>query len=530
VLSLACRRETPVAPVSPTTSTRSSTATPAIAHDGGRLQRRLEGNVRTLNYLLQTTEDETQVLSFLYDPLLDFDAELTPIAATAARWEVLDGGKTYVFHLDPRANFSDGQPVRASDVVFTLNKVIDAKSTQFAARFEGLDRAQTRAVDEHTVRVVFKEPRVSQLFAFNLGVMPEHIYAKENFEKTSKVVGNGPYVIKRRGRDRTILLERRANYWRELPPIREILFRPIADDAVALNALRRGDVDVSHVNNDVWTRIRDDAAIQQKVEFRDVYQLGYNCILWNLSEPLLTDVRVRRALAMSFDRQTVIDKLYHGQARAVSGPFTPDQWANNPDVTPIAYNLEAAAALLTSAGWRDTDHDGVLDRNGKKFALTLLILAGNATSRDHAQILQESLRRIGVALEIKALDEAAFYDLVLQRNYQAAYVSWVNDPDPDPYTLFHSSQLAPAGMNVVGYNNPEADQLMDDARIEQDPTRRADLYHQLHEILARDQPYLWTVQVAEKWAINRRVQNVQVAKGLGLFGWYPGPRGWWLKP
>jgi peptide/nickel transport system substrate-binding protein len=244
---------------------------------------------------------------------------------------------------------------------------------------------------------------------------------------------------------------------------------------------------------------------------------------------LLQDARVRRALAMSFDRQTVIDQLYHGQARAVSGPFTPDQRENNPEAAPIEFNPTAAAALLASAGWTDSNADGVLDREGKAFELTLLIISGNTVSRDQAQVFQNALARIGVKLEIKALDEAAFFDLVLQRNYQSAFVSWVNEPDPDPSDLFHSKQLAPNGMNVTGYANEEADSLMDEAAAELDPATRVSLYHHLHDLLARDQPYLWTVQVAEKWAVNRRVQNVQVAKGFGLFHWYPDSRAWWLK-
>lgn len=521
LLFLACKRETPAPPPTPVKPAPAS-------HDGGRLVRRLEGDVKTLNYLLQQTEDERQVLSLLYDPLIDLDENLAPIPGVAARWEVLDGGKTYVLHLDPRANFSDGTPLRASDVVFTLNQIFDAQSTQFAPWFEGLDRVQTKAVDERTVRVVFDGPRAGRLLSFNIAVMPEHVYAKENFKKTTKLVGNGPYVLMKRDRDRSLLLERRENYWREKPAIASVRFRPISDNVVAWRAMQRGDIDVARIDNDLWTRVKDDPAVQQKLEFHTVWQLGYNCIVWNLSDPLLADARVRRALAMSFDRQTVIDKLYHGQARAVTGPFTSDLPENNPEASPIDFNAVAASGLLASAGWRDSDGDGVLDRGGKKFDLSLLITAGSTSSRDQAQIFQDALAHIGVRLEIKPLDEAAFYDLVLQRNYQAAFVAWVNEPDPDPSDLFHSRQIAPNGMNVTGYSNSEADQLMDEAARELDPAHRIDLYHQLHDVLARDQPFLWTVQIAEKWAVNRRVKNVKVAKGFGLFHWYPDSRGWWI--
>jgi peptide/nickel transport system substrate-binding protein len=519
-LTFACTRETPQPPPEP--------STPAVQEprDGGRVAVRLEGNVNTLNYLLHTTEDERLVLSFLYDPLIAFDQNLAPIPATVARWEVQDGGRVYLLHLDPKATFSDGKPVRAADVVFTLGKIIDAESYQYAASFETLDREQTKAVDERTVRVAFKEPRAGQLFAFNIGVLPEHVYSQGDFKKNRAAIGNGPYVLKQRT-NQQLLLERREDYWRTKPRVQSVVFRPIADDAVAWKSLQRGDVDVARVNNDVWARIKDDPNVTRDLTFHTLYRLAYNSILWNLADPLLSDARVRRALAMSFDRQTVIDKLYSGQARAITGPFTPDQPSNNAEIQPIDFNPTAASALLSSAGWSDSDGDKVLDREGKKFELTLLILAGSDTSRDQAQVFQESLRQIGVRLDIKVTDEAAFYDLVLKGNYQSAYLSWVNEPDPDPYGQFHSSQ-AGDGMNVVGYKNEEADQLMEEARGELDSARRLDLHHQLHEVLARDQPYLWTVQVAEKWGVRKRVQDVQAAKGLGLFHWYPGPHAWWL--
>jgi peptide/nickel transport system substrate-binding protein len=521
VLVAACTRETkqPTPPPAPPKT---------VERDGGEVVIRLSGDVKTLNYVLHTTENERQVLDLLYDPLIAFDVNLSPIPATIARWEVLDGGKTYLLHVDPRATFSDGVPVKATDVVFTVESILEHESMQYAGAFETLDRERTKAVDERTARIVFTEARAGQLLSFNIGVLPQHVYGKGDFKKNAKVVGNGPFVLKARGRDRSLLLARRENYWREKPRLESVRFRIIADDAVVWRALQRGDVDVARVDNDVWMRVKDEPAAKELV-FHDVYRLLYNCIAWNMTDPLLEDVRVRRALAMLFDRQTAIDKLYAGQARPVTGPFTPDQWANNPEIIPIDFNPPAASALLSSAGWTDSDRDGVLDREGKKFTLTLLIVAGSKISEDVGQVYQEALRQAGVQLELRLIDEAAFYEAVLQRNFQSAFLSWVNEPDPDPYGLFHSSQLAPEGMNVVGYKSEEADALMEEARTETDPARRAYLYHQLHEVLARDQPYLWTVQVAEKWAVNRRVQNVHAAKGLGLGGWWPGVRGWWVR-
>ena len=189
-----CRKETPAPPPPPKPAPQTS--------DGGRITIRLEGDVKTLNPMLQDSDDERQVLTFLHDPLVDLDSDANPIPATAAKWEVLDGGHKYVLHLDPRATFSDGKPVLAGDVVFTMRKIVD--SPQFGGAFASIDLEQTKAVDERTVHVVFKEVHVAQLLAFNIPVLPEHVYGQGDFAKNRAVVGNGPYVLVKREPDRPV--------------------------------------------------------------------------------------------------------------------------------------------------------------------------------------------------------------------------------------------------------------------------------------------------------------------------------------
>jgi peptide/nickel transport system substrate-binding protein len=268
---------------------------------------------------------------------------------------------------------------------------------------------------------------VTQLITFNIGVLPKHVYEKGDFQKNTAVIGSGPYVLDRRERG-TIFLKRNENYWREKPYIDSVVFRVIADDNVAWNALKRGDIHVTRVNNDTWAREKD--AVKDRIDFHNTWLLSWNGVPWNLKDPLFKDASVRRALAMAYDRQSVIDSLYHGQARAISGPFLPDTWAHNPEVHPTEFNPQSAAALLSAAGWKDSDGDGILDRDGKPFRFTLLISAGSKTSTDQAQIYQSFLRSIGVQMEIVTLDASAFFDRILKGNYQAAMLAWSNDPIP----------------------------------------------------------------------------------------------------
>ncbi|MEO6260518.1 MAG: ABC transporter substrate-binding protein [Thermoanaerobaculia bacterium] len=501
--------------------------------DGGTLVRRLEADVATLNPVMATSRYEHYLSTSLFDPLVELDAALQPVHGVADKWEISPDGKEYTFHLNPLATFSDGTPVLASDVLFTLKKIVDplTEAPQIAGQFDQADLARTRILDPHTIVIAFKEGLAPQLGWFNtLRPLPEHVYGKGDFKTdfASTAVGSGSYRLVRRVPGKEILLERRSDYWGIKPHLQTILFKVIADDATAWNAIKVGEIDETMINSDLWLTESRRPELQKFLEFRRFYPLNYNYIPWNTRDPILSDKRVRRALAMCVDLQSIINNLYHGTARAMNGPFTPDQWAYNPDVPVIQYSPQEAKRILNSLGWLDTDKDGLLDRNHKPFQLEMLIGSGSIATKTFAELYQAELRKIGVDLKVTPLDFSAAMQRVLAGNFQSAYLSWDLDPDPDPYALFHSSQTPPRGYNFVFYKNPVADKLMDDAHREIDVKKRTVLYRQLHALLAEDQPYSWTVEVSTKWAINKRVHGAKESRGWGLFGWYPGERDWWI--
>ena len=512
--------------------TRGTTPAPDQQAQTTTLTRRLEADVSTLNWVLQTTDYERWVLSYLYDPLLNVDEDLEPAPGTAKAWEISADGLTYTFHLDPQSTFSDHTPVRATDVLFTIHKITEAQSPEFSSYFDGVDFSKSAAVDDRTVRVVFREPRVTRWFGFNIGILPEHVYSKGDFKTafTNTVVGNGPYRLARREPGRSITLERRTGYRGRQPSIDRVVFKVIADASVAWHALKRGDIDEMRVKPDVWRAAKDDPQVTSAITFYDILPLSYNCIAWNEKDPILRDAAVRRALSMCFDRQSIIQNLYFGRARAISGPFTPDLWQYNSAIPPVSFDPDGAAALLERAGWRDTDGDGIRERNGQPLSIDLLVAAGDSAAGEQSQIFQQALKHAGVASRILPRDGASMFSAVMKGSYQGAFMAWSLDPEPDIDTLFNSKQQPPAGFNIVHYVNPEVDRLLAATYREFNVPKRRDLFHQLHAILAADQPYTWTIQPAQKWAVSRRVQNVRVSHGYGLYLWYPGALEWSVIP
>jgi peptide/nickel transport system substrate-binding protein len=528
-LAAACSREKRTTPATDT-AVAIADDTP---QDGGTLIRRLDIDVVTVNPVIATSRYDRYVDHYLFTPIVYLDRNLQPVPGLAKSWTISDDGLLYRFDLNPKATFSDGTPVLASDVVFTLKKIIDPASnaSQVSGSFEHLDLTRTHAVDEHTVEIAFKEPLATQLTRFiDLMPVPEHVYGKGNFRNdyNSTAVGSGPYRLVRRDPGKQIILVRRDDYWREKPHIQTIVFKLVTDYGTAWSALKLGEIDETILPADIWLRERANTANAEAIDFQRFYTLSYNYIAWNEHLPLFSDKRVRRALSMCVPLDAIVQDLYHGTARAMSGPFTPDEYAYNPTVPVVRYDPEEARRIFAATGWKDADGDGVLEKDGRKFAFDLLIFPGSATTKQFAQMVQAEMKKAGVAVEIRTLDGTAAIDGIGKGNYQAVYLGWDLDPDPDPYALFHSSQVPPAGQNFVFYSNPEADRIIIDARKEFDQSKRKALYWRLHEILAEDQPYTWTIQPSLKWAISKRLRGVTTSAGYGLYLWYPGELGWWI--
>ena len=503
---------------------------------GGILYRRLEIDITTLNPVLATSRYDRMVADYLFAPLIHLDVELRPIPGLADSWEIEDEGRLYRFKLNPKATWSDGRPVRASDVVFTLRKVVDPQSEalQIASGFELLDLTRTRAVGEQTVEVGFREGLASQLIQFNnLLVVPEHVYAAASFKTAfdeGKVVGSGPYTLVRRIPGKEVVVQKRKDFWGgKQPYLDTVWFKTLVSDSTAWNAAKIGEIDETMVPSDTWLREQNNPALRPRLQFLRFYGLAYNYIGWNARNPLFHDKRIRRALGMCLDTRSLITNLYGGTARAMNGHFIPEQWAYNPTVPILAFDPIAAKQTFTSLGWLDTNGDGIVDKDGKPFQFEMTITAGSSQALAIAQSFQATLKQVGVQMDVVTLDGAAAIQRILAGNYQATYLSWDLDADPDPFPLFHSSQFPPRGSNFVYYASAAADQLIEQGRRELDIDKRKEIYQKLHLLLAEDQPYTWVTQPSLKWVVSQRVHGVKISKGWGLFIWYPGQFDWWVS-
>jgi peptide/nickel transport system substrate-binding protein len=202
-------------------------------------------------------------------------------------------------------------------------------------------------------------------------------------------------------------------------------------------------------------------------------------------------VRVRQALAYAIDTNAIVSSLRRGLAHVAVGILPPLSWAHASDMPVFEHNPQKARALLDEAGYRDPDGDGPQPR------MTLTLKSSNIEfNRLQAALVQQNLRDIGIALEVRTYEFATLYADVLAGNFQLYFLQWTGGSVADPDILrrvFHSKQVPPVGFNRGYYRNPDVDRLLDEANATVEEERRLELFQQVQRIVARDVPYvsLW---------------------------------------
>jgi peptide/nickel transport system substrate-binding protein len=235
----------------------------------------------------------------------------------------------------------------------------------------------------------------------------------------------------------------------------------------------------------------DRKIMENDPRFKTYHYLGvfYFTILFNLQDPLFADERLREALDLAVDRQEIISDALHGWAEETTGPFRPNTWPYNPEVTNSNYDPEKASAILSQLGWQDTDGDLILDREGQELGFAILADRGDLLKESVIQRIKWQLFKVGIRIEVEFLDQKElFQERLFPGRFQAALLQFNASIDPDKYTSFfwHSSRIG--SWNFGSYRNPQVDRLIDLGRVTQDFEERRDIYHRIHALIAHDRP------------------------------------------
>ncbi|NOY87711.1 MAG: peptide-binding protein [Deltaproteobacteria bacterium] len=493
--------------------------------DGGWLIRRMPAEPATLNPVTATDVYEGTVNGYIYESLLKRDnrtLELVPLLAET--WEASPDHLNYTFTLREGLRWGDGRPLTTDDVVFTFNVVRDPAVDAPHLRNYYRNLEKVRALDSRTVRFTFSKPYFKSLEMIGgMSIIPKHIFVKGDFNTNPhgrSPIGSGPYKFVKWDTGKEIVLSRNENYWGEKPHLKKIVFKIITDETVALQVLKRGEMDLMGLTPIQWTRQTRGRKFTARFNKLQYYLPGYSFIGWNLRRPFFSDKRVRRAMTMVLDRESILKNLRYGLGKIVTGNFFYESRDYDKNIKPWPHDPKRAAALMDEAGWTDSDGDGIRDKDGVPFRFEFTIVSGSQFAEQMATVLKEELTKVGVDMTIRPLEWALFTKVLDDRTFDAVIMGWSLPVEADPFQVWHSSQ-AERGSNFIGFVNKEADEIIEKARTTFDRSVRAGYYRRFHRILHEEQPYTFLFVNKSLVALDKRFKNVNVYPlGLDSTEWY----------
>jgi peptide/nickel transport system substrate-binding protein len=423
----------------------------------------------------------------------------------AERWTTSADGRTWTFFLRKTARFSNGDPVKASDAVWSLKRARDTKGPwQWA--LEAVEDIQAK--DDATVVISLKEPWapfLADISLFSNSILPEKVFKDAKPDDISnKPVGSGAYMLVEWKKGEELVLKANPHYYEKgLPRTPELRLRYIPDDASRIIALQSGEVDgIDYPPFSRMAELRRDAKLE--AQLNPSTQISHLSL--NIREAPLNNVKFRQALAYATDRGAI--------NKAVCFTLCTPATTFLPMTTPFfnkgskgyAYDLNRAKQLVKESGV------------ATPVTLKLLYRANDAVHQPTAVTLKEMWSKVGVTLELEPLDRAAATQRYRANQFQVYVTSWTNDiPDP--------SQLAAYALGFTdsqsyhsGYQSAEMDALLARGLRETNPDKRRQIYYEIQELALRDSPLIWLYYSPYTIALNKKVKGfVQLATGPWIF-------------
>jgi len=519
-----------------------------------------------LNPFTSSDAGSAEVNQYIFESLLTRDPrtlEFKPYIAEA-RPEISANKLAYTFKIRRDARFQDGRPVTGADVLFSL-KVIKCPLVNapfLRVYFNSIIDAEM--LDPYTIRFVTKEPYFlnESVLGQEIKILPRHYYDPDNLlgnvairdllQEPAKLpegikqfadnfnknynrspLGTGPFKFQRWKTGQEIELVRDVNYWGngkpgiDQPYLDRLKFRVVNNMDAALVRLKSGGLDYMEVLQPVQhVRGSNSARFNQEFKKYEYYAPAYSYIGWNNVHPIFSDKRVRQAMTYLTDRKQIVKSVLFGLGEVVDSHIYLFRPEYDKSLKSYPFDPKKASELLHQAGWRDSDGDGILDKeiDGKKTPLRfeIKVNSGNAVRKSIALILLDELKKHGIDVRVRELDWTIFLNDVKNHHFDAVVLGWgMSTTEPDAYQVWHSSQAANKGSNAISYKNPRVDEILEQYRREFDPQKRIQIYKEFQQILHEEQPYTFLYVSKRVSALHRRFQNVEIfPDGLRPIDWW----------
>jgi len=458
----------------------------------------------------------------LYLSLLKYDKDLNLVGQLAESWQVSDDKLSITFRIRPELYWTDGEPFTSADCGFTLALIQD-ENTQSPYKSDYDKVVGFETADALTFVVRYSEPYSPALGTWaSLSILPRHVFEGEdimNTELSRKPAASiGPYTLADWQSQQLIMMRANKKYFDGPVWISERMTRIIPDPATQFLELSAERLDSMNLTPMQYTRL-----FATKPELEINYQrykyldFVYTYMGFNLKREPFTDQRVREAMAYAIDRQELVDGVLLGLGEVLATPYKPGTYWVNESINPRPHDIAHAKGLLAEAGWRDSDGDGIVDKNAKPLSFTILTNNGNKQRADTATIIQQRLGAIGIKVKIRLVEWSAFIEnFINKRDFEAVILGWSLSPEPDQYNIWHSSQTQARQFNFLSYVNERVDEALVAATRTFDQAERKKLYDIVQEEIHKDVPLVFLYAPYSLPAIHKRIRGIKPAPaGIG---------------
>ena len=461
----------------------------------------IESSPANLDPRVGTDAFSERIDELLFDSLVKKDEHFNLQPWVAERWEIPDP-LTYVFHLRNGIRFHDGRPLTSRDVKWTIESMMNGtvlSSKSATTSYQHLAAIETP--DAQTIIFRMKEPDSGLLWNLSDGAIGIVPYGSGK-EFAARPIGSGPFKFVKNEQDNEVVVVRNDDYWGEKPKIEQVRFAVVPDETTRALELRKGsaDVEINSVSADMVQSLRREPGLE--VQQAPGTEMQYLAL--NLRDPILSDERVRQALAYATNIDPMIEYLWRNTARPADSLLPPQHWAYDGNLHPYTYDPEKARRLLDEAGYPT--------KNGSRFHLVMKT-STQETSRLLAVIVQQQWRKVGIDLELRSFEFGTFYSDIVRGAFQVYTLRWVGGANQDPEIfeyVFDSKSFAPRRANRSYYSNPQVDAWIEQGRDVLDQQTRKTIYAKIQQQILRDSPYIDLWYFDNVLVHTSRVRSVQL--------------------
>jgi peptide/nickel transport system substrate-binding protein len=466
-----------------------------------------------------------EVMDLTYDLLVDFSAkDSSPVPGLADSWETSEDGLTWTFHLNEEARWHDGEDVTSEDVAYTFQRILDEEQGLYIDYVRQIESIETP--DEDTVVFTTKEPSV-QMLAMYVYILPKHIWEDvpadetESFEN-EPAIGSGPFQAVEWRKGQFARLEANPDYFRGAPHVDEVIFQFYDNDDTMVQALRNGEVDyISGIPINLFKSLEN----QEGIETNSAPDPGFTELGFNLYEPspeaieefdapetstghpALLDSRVREAINWAIDEEQLTDRILQGEGipgSTLVPPALAKYHLEIPESERQGFDIERSRQLLEEAGWRDTNGNGTVDKDGEELQLRLFVRSEDNDTVTAGQFIEDWFGEAGIGLETKAIGDTALTDAIYAADYDMFIWGWSSDPDPDfILSVLTCDQIM--GWSDTFWCNEDYSQMYQEQKTQLDLDERASTIKEMQRVAYEENPYIifYYDNQTEAWRTDR---------------------------